>query len=374
MNCDNCVAVRIVGRPLQRFLLRDMRTGRRFKAVIAIVLSLAAIACSPARELDLEAILAAREALELVRRTEFHIARGDYHRAIVDYRSVLEALPDASHAATLASVLQLPDAGAYRELLAKLHNNLGLVYFRSRQFERAAREYELALEIDARYPAAIANLAVLRVRQKQFSKASLLYETLAGYKRLDARESALLGTALREQGRFDHARDALSTALRQAANPRSFSDVKVLTEAHYECGLTLQAKGELEPSVRHFEAALAMTPGHVETRYQLARSLALSGDQDSAATAKSRFEKDAESIAYVQGLLADGAVDADRLFRSADAYEYVGSYYMAWSRYRQLALAEPERSEAKEALIRLRGILKNIRSVSRFRTAEVLSC
>jgi len=70
------------------------------------------------------------------------------------------------------------------KFLAQVHNNLGVVYSEGTNYKAAASEYEMALELDPRLPAACYNYGndLLKTRRyrraiRMFSKSLRLYPT-----------------------------------------------------------------------------------------------------------------------------------------------------------------------------------------------------
>ena len=109
------------------------------------------------------------------------------------------------------------------EFLAQVHNNLAVVYSERKDYDAAAREYELALDLDPRLPAALYNWGNDLLRQgsyrqavRRFSKSLRLYPTDVwalnnrglAYLKLEKREKATkdFERALRIDPAFERAR------------------------------------------------------------------------------------------------------------------------------------------------------------------------
>jgi regulator of sirC expression with transglutaminase-like and TPR domain len=100
------------------------------------------------------------------------------------------------------------------EFLAQVHNNLGVIYSERKDYEKAAAEYERALDLDARLPATLYNWANDLLRQgeyrqavRRFSKALRLYPT-------DVWALNNRGLAYGKLGRREKARRDFEDALR----------------------------------------------------------------------------------------------------------------------------------------------------------------
>jgi len=100
------------------------------------------------------------------------------------------------------------------EFLAQMHNNLGVVYSERKQYDLATNEYETALDLDARLPAALYNWGndLLREREyrkaiRRFSKSLRLYPT-------DVWALNNRGLAYGKLGKREKARRAFEEALR----------------------------------------------------------------------------------------------------------------------------------------------------------------
>jgi tetratricopeptide (TPR) repeat protein len=133
-------------------------------------------------------------------------ARGDQAEAIAKYESILQIAPG----------------------LAAAYNNLGSLYLRQREFEKAAAVLEKGLKIDPKMPSA----------------------------------AALLGISLYEMGDYANARSRLEAALR--ANPKD-SNVE-MTLAN-----DLIKLGEPEAAASHFQQVTHRDPKNQEAWYQLGK-------------------------------------------------------------------------------------------------------
>jgi len=61
------------------------------------------------------------------------------------------------------------------EFLAQVHNNLGVIFSERKDFEKAAREYERALDLDSRLPAAYYNYGNDLLRTNEYRRAAHLF-------------------------------------------------------------------------------------------------------------------------------------------------------------------------------------------------------
>jgi arylsulfatase A-like enzyme/Flp pilus assembly protein TadD len=117
----------------------------------------------------------------------------------------------------------------------KLHNNLGLAYFQSKQDEAAARHFKLALEFMPEDQADSSDMRVqvhnqlglLRSRQKKFDLAIVQFKESL---RLDPKQPAML--------------NALAQALLSCRNPALKDPSKALELAQQACGLTRSKEPE----------------------------------------------------------------------------------------------------------------------------------
>jgi regulator of sirC expression with transglutaminase-like and TPR domain len=100
------------------------------------------------------------------------------------------------------------------EFFAQVHNNLGVIYSRRGDYERAAAQYETARRLDKRFPAALYNQANDRLAQGALREAIRLY---ARSLRLDPADAWALnnrGLAYLRSGRPGKARRDFEAALR----------------------------------------------------------------------------------------------------------------------------------------------------------------
>jgi predicted CXXCH cytochrome family protein len=139
--------------------------------------------------------------------------------------------------------------------------NLGNLYSRLGENEKAVRYYEAAVEIDDLFYPAKMNLAVLYNSMGRNEEAeSLLREVLVGYpEQYDAAYS--LGLLMAEMNRYDEAVRYLEIAS-QGMPGRS--------RIHYNLGLALQVLGRNPEAVAALEKALGVEPDNLEYLYALA--------------------------------------------------------------------------------------------------------
>jgi tetratricopeptide (TPR) repeat protein len=133
-------------------------------------------------------------------------ARGDLVEAIAKYESILQIAPG----------------------LAAAYNNLGALYLRQHEYEKAVDVLEKGLRVDPKLPSA----------------------------------SALLGISLYEMGDYSHARPRLEAALR--ANPKDSNVELVLAN-------DLIKLGEPEPAASHLQQLTQRDPKNQEVWYQLGK-------------------------------------------------------------------------------------------------------
>ena len=230
--------------------------------------------------------------------------------------------------------------GAYRALLARgdralgdeqtfaaieaysgaiaLHDDSMLAYLRRAEtyqrrgeLEAAARDFQAAATLDPTATRPLDELGDVRYLQQRFHRAGEIYEQ---YLRLDDRAAHVsykLAVARYRDGNVDGALAALDATLR--LNDR-------LADAYYLRGLCFREQSHLADAERAFERAVALSPGSIPAREELADLYASLG----------RRTDELDQLQVIAGL------DADRLERQVA----IGLAHARWS-------ADPQESAAR---------------------------
>ncbi len=149
---------------------------------------------------------------------------------------------------------------ALRELQASIailptsmaHRNLGTLYLRSGESQRAIPEYRRAIDLDPRNAAAYADLGYVLLSQGASGEAIAALEKAIALNPGLAEAHYTLGRARATRGRWSEAVAAYQEALRRKPD---------FMEASYALGLALEARGEYLAAARAFEEALRLRPG-----------------------------------------------------------------------------------------------------------------
>jgi Tfp pilus assembly protein PilF len=162
---------------------------------------------------------------DLMAQALYHHRAGDFERALVAYRTLIQE----------------------NELNAAAHNNLGLLYQQKQLLDDAARAFQRAIIIDARYGLAYNNYGVTLLRQGRPDGAAAQFRTAL---ELEPRNvDALVNLALAEKaaGRGAEAKATLLRAL--GAAPRH-------AMAHYNLAVLHDDTGEHARALEHYRAFL----------------------------------------------------------------------------------------------------------------------
>jgi Tfp pilus assembly protein PilF len=162
---------------------------------------------------------------DLMAQALYHHRAGDFERALVAYRMLIQE----------------------NELNAAAHNNLGLLYQQKNLLDDAARAFQRAIIIDARYGLAHNNYGVTLLRQGRPAAAAAQFRTVL---ELEPRNvDALVNLALADQaaGRGEAARATLLRAI--GMDPRH-------AMAHYNLAVLHDDSGEHARALVHYRAFL----------------------------------------------------------------------------------------------------------------------
>jgi len=199
-----------------------------------------------------------------------------YHAAARDrdYRVLLgrgdAALRDDQ---TLAAIEAYSGAIARRPDSMLAHLRRGQTYQRRGDLEAAARDFQRAAILDGTATRPLEELADVRYLQQRFHRASEIYEQALRLDDRAARVSYKLALSRYRDGRTDGALSALDAALRLDDQ---------MTEAYYLEALCFRAQRRAAEAQRALEKAVALSPGLIAAREELADlygSLGRRGDQ-----------------------------------------------------------------------------------------------
>lgn len=160
----------------------------------------------------------------------YHHRTGDFERALVAYQSLL----------------------GQNELNAAVHNNLGLLYQEKNLLDEAARSFQRAIVIDARYALAHNNYGVTLLRQGRHDAAAAQFRKVLELQPRNVDAMINQGLAARAAGQREEARAVLLRAL--AESPRH-------ALAHYNLAVLQDEAGEIARAIVHYRAYLEHVSG-----------------------------------------------------------------------------------------------------------------
>lgn len=295
----------------------------------------------------------AAEALARMKQGMLRFSQGDYREAEAIFSSIAAALPDVRHAVAMAALLELPNAGTYRRIVSALYSNLGLAQMRSRRYSQAVTSLEKAISADPHAFQPRSNLGIIFLRQKGYAAAAHELESVMRYGEADAELYLNLGESYLGLGDHGRARWAFMQAKRLSDPPKHVRQWGELLEADRGLAKVYFREGRLDESKRYLESVLARAAGDSEARYLLVRILARQGHRDIAEKHKARFDRDSQTIADIQSVLASTPGKVDALQWVADTYRELGLLHMAYVHYKQLESRDPGNSQLQLAMLDL---------------------
>ncbi len=157
-------------------------------------------------------------------RADHYMRNGQYNRAVREFRLALTAKPDAEG-----------------------HNNLGAAFQHLGRFEEAAEQYRQALGIDSTYISALSNLGVVYYETGKLDEAIASLERVVEIKRPTPDVYLNLGTFYKQAGRLEAALHAFRQGVALAAEDLRFA---------YQLGWLLAAAAE--QALRNGEEAVRL--------------------------------------------------------------------------------------------------------------------
>lgn len=140
------------------------------------------------------------------------------------------------------------------------HNNLGISYIRSKEFDLAEASFREALRISPDHGKANANLGTLLAQQGKIPEALDHLQLAIKSNPQDKKSMSILVRILLKMERWPEAQSILEKAL--TIDPDS-------ANTHVNLGFALAKQGQLPLAVTHFEKALKIQPGHPDAQRNL---------------------------------------------------------------------------------------------------------
>jgi len=230
---------------------------------------------------------------------------------------------------------------------AMVHNNLGKVYLRMKQYDDAVRAFEKAIEVQPGLWEPYENLAVIKFAQKNSGAGQeLLARARVNRARaamaadsLDAAESfcqeairlhaanpaayALLAEIYLHRGQPQVAETALRKGLRQGAND---------PEIHFAYGKFLNVQGRNKEAERYLRRAIQLDPRKGEMRRTLADVLRALGRDEEAyiqwAESHAAMGREYQAAGFLDRALEEYSVAASLTDQNADFLAAQGTVYV----------------------------------------------
>jgi arylsulfatase A-like enzyme/Tfp pilus assembly protein PilF len=170
-------------------------------------------------------------------------------------------------------------AATFRKILAVdptpaiVHHQLGSLYFKMGDYEKAVESFKAAIQRNERDEASLLALA------RTYGEMGKFKEAIAGYERaltLNPEDSAALNNiavALMKLGAWQRARETLELAVRQSSP---------LKESFYHLGVCYQREQRLDQATAQFRKAVEMDDKFAAAHYDLGAIFARQGQQGAA--------------------------------------------------------------------------------------------
>lgn len=140
------------------------------------------------------------------------------------------------------------------------HNNLGDLYFRHHQVEKAIEEFQKAIQLNPGYAAAYHNLANAYYSQEKIDKATENYQKAVSINPRLWQSWQNLGKIYFDQGNYSQAIEALKKALQ--ANPQNLS-------FYYNLAVIYQKMGEKSKAKETLKEGLKIAPNNPQIQHLL---------------------------------------------------------------------------------------------------------
>ena len=164
------------------------------------------------------------------------------------------------------------------------HNSKAITFYNNSQFKDAEIEFKKAIELNPKYAEAYANLGALYAKFKEYEKAIKLYQTCIQLKPSYAGAYTNLGNALNKTDRHEEAVYFHKTAI--SLDDKSANHFSNCASAYKNLGRFREAKN-------YYKQAIALDPNHVNAHFDLATVLLQTKEYEAGwAEYEWRFKKD----------------------------------------------------------------------------------
>ncbi len=199
-------------------------------------------------------IFSARFLLWLLER----VKGGNYNHAIISLLVVF----------TLMYISNADLCGARIRDDSQVHYDLGNIYQRKGDMERAIFEYEKAIQERPAYPNALFNLGNIYTDLGDYNQAIIYYKRAVDYHTTFSDALVNLGMALTKKGRIREAIDYLKRAIDSGENQSA---------AYNNLGIAYLRMEDYDKALECFEKAFSLEPSNINIRLNIARIYELQG-------------------------------------------------------------------------------------------------
>ena len=149
------------------------------------------------------------------------------------------------------------------------YNNKAITAYNSQQFKDAELHFKKAIELNPKYAEAYANLGALYAKHKEYDKAIKLYQECIKIKPTYAGAYTNLGNALNKTGRHEEAVYFHKAAISlDAKSANHFSN----------CASAYKNLGRFSEAKEYYKKALSLEPTHTNAHFDLATVLLQTGE------------------------------------------------------------------------------------------------
>jgi tetratricopeptide (TPR) repeat protein len=157
----------------------------------------------------------------------------------------------------------------------------GVAAANAKNYEEAAKQFQLAAEKDPGQPSVFANLGVALSNLKKYNEAAEAFRKSVELKGDDATVRSRLSFALAESGKFDEANQEVQEVAKL--------DPAIGGQSYFNLGAVLSNRGRSKEAVEAFNKAITIDPKNAEAYYQL--GIAYFGSTDTIGQAVTALEK-----------------------------------------------------------------------------------